>query len=48
MVRHPNDMPNAIDARYDIYSLGLVLLEIAHWQPLHRIMCLKRWPESSS
>ncbi|KAJ5982718.1 prion-inhibition and propagation-domain-containing protein [Penicillium sp. IBT 35674x] len=32
---------------YDIYSLGLVLLEIAHWRPLHEIMCLKRWPEPS-
>ncbi|KAJ5974032.1 prion-inhibition and propagation-domain-containing protein [Penicillium waksmanii] len=32
---------------YDIYSLGLVLLEIAHWKPLHQIMCLKRWPEPS-
>ncbi|KAK0708221.1 prion-inhibition and propagation-domain-containing protein [Lasiosphaeris hirsuta] len=25
---------------YDLYSLGLVLLEIAHWQPLHQIMHL--------
>ncbi|KAK0617366.1 prion-inhibition and propagation-domain-containing protein [Immersiella caudata] len=25
---------------YDLYSLGLVLLEIAHWQPLHRILLL--------
>lgn len=32
---------------YDIYSLGLVLLEIAHWKPLHQIMCLKKWPEPS-
>jgi len=45
-----NDVPKAANSRktYDIYSLGLVLLEIAHWQPLHRIMCLKRWPEPSS
>jgi serine/threonine protein kinase len=33
---------------YDTYSFGLILLEIAHWQPLHKIMCLKRWPEPSS
>lgn len=32
---------------YDIYSLGLVLLEIAHWKPLNQLMCLKRWPEPS-
>ncbi|KAK5662083.1 hypothetical protein OQA88_10197 [Cercophora sp. LCS_1] len=25
---------------YDLYSLGLMLLEIAHWQPLHRILLL--------
>jgi hypothetical protein len=25
---------------YDLYSLGLVLMEIAHWQPLHRILLL--------
>ncbi|KAK0709739.1 prion-inhibition and propagation-domain-containing protein [Lasiosphaeria miniovina] len=25
---------------YDLYSLGLVLLEIAHWRPLHRILNL--------
>jgi hypothetical protein len=45
-----NDVPIAANSRktYDIYSLGLVLLEIAHWQPLHRLMCLKRWPEQSS
>lgn len=41
-----NDVPKATNSRktYDIYSLGLVLLEIAHWKPLHEIMCLKRWP----
>ena len=33
---------------FDIYSLGLVLLEVAHWRPLHQIMCLKRWPVPSS
>ncbi|KAK3381360.1 prion-inhibition and propagation-domain-containing protein [Podospora didyma] len=32
---------------YDLYSLGLVLLEIAHWQPLYEIMHLgeKRKPQ---
>ncbi|KAK3941614.1 prion-inhibition and propagation-domain-containing protein [Diplogelasinospora grovesii] len=25
---------------YDLYSLGLLLLEIAHWKPLHVMMCL--------
>ena len=25
---------------YDLYSLGLVMLEIAHWKPLHQIMHL--------
>lgn len=41
-----NEAPKATNTRktYDIYSLGLVLLEIAHWKPLHEIMCLKRWP----
>lgn len=45
-----NDVPRVSNSRktYDIYSLGLVLLEIAHWQPLHRILGLKRWPEPSS
>ncbi|KAK0629175.1 prion-inhibition and propagation-domain-containing protein [Bombardia bombarda] len=34
--------PTERDSRktYDLYSLGLLLLEIAHWQPLHRIMHL--------
>jgi energy-converting hydrogenase A subunit M len=27
---------------YDIYALGLVLLEIAYWQPLYKILQLKR------
>ncbi|KAH8896999.1 hypothetical protein GQ53DRAFT_742844 [Thozetella sp. PMI_491] len=30
---------------YDIYSLGLVLLEIAHWKPLHQLLRLEKWPE---
>lgn len=33
---------------YDIYSFGLLLLEIAHWQPLHSLLCLKRWPAPSA
>jgi hypothetical protein len=32
---------------YDVYSLGLVLLEIAHWLPLHKILALKSWPKVS-
>lgn len=32
---------------YDVYSLGLVLLEIAHWMPLHKILELKSWPKVS-
>ena len=32
---------------YDIYSLGLLLLEIGHWKPLNRLMNLKHWPVSS-
>ncbi|CRG92692.1 hypothetical protein PISL3812_09757 [Talaromyces islandicus] len=45
-----NEAPKAKTSRktYDIYSLGLVLLEIAHWKPLHRIMRLKRWPTPSA
>ncbi|CAN9298851.1 unnamed protein product [Alternaria alternata] len=27
---------------YDIYALGLVLLEIAHWKPLYKILKLER------
>jgi hypothetical protein len=34
--------------RYDIYSFGLLLLEIAHWQPLHKLLCLKKWPAPST
>lgn len=33
---------------YDIYSLGLVLLEVAHWKTLPEIMCLEDWPENMS
>ncbi|KAK3669531.1 hypothetical protein LTR78_010585 [Recurvomyces mirabilis] len=29
---------------YDIYSLGLVFLEIAYWQPLYTLVNLKCWP----
>ncbi|KAF7552673.1 hypothetical protein G7Z17_g4174 [Cylindrodendrum hubeiense] len=45
-----NEAPKAWNSRktYDIYGLGLVLLEIAHWKPLHKLMCLKRWPEPST
>lgn len=32
---------------YDVYSLGLVLLEIAHWKPLYEILGLGRWPNVS-
>lgn len=48
--RIQNDAPRATNSRktYDIYSLGLILLEIAHWKPLHKILCLKRWPEPSA
>lgn len=43
------DVPRASRSRktYDIFSLGLLLLEIAHWQPLHILMSLKRWPDPS-
>ena len=45
-----NEVPIAANSRktHDIYSLGLVLLEIAHWRPLDKLICLKRWPEPSS
>lgn len=44
-----NEPPYKANSRktYDIYSLGLILLEIAHWKPLNQIMGLKRWPEPS-
>lgn len=32
---------------YDLYSLGLVLLEIAHWQPLYKLMLLGKEGEKS-
>jgi hypothetical protein len=31
---------------YDIYALGIVLLEIALWKPIWEIMDLKSWPRS--
>jgi hypothetical protein len=38
--RHPN--ANVVASNYrrewDIYSLGIVLVEIAHWAPIHRIL----------
>lgn len=45
-----NDVPKEGMSRktYDIYSFGLLLLEIAHWQPLHKLLCLKRWPAPSA
>ena len=45
-----SEAPKADNSRktYDIYSLGLLLLEIAHWQPLHKLMSLKRWPSPSA
>jgi len=33
---------------YDIYSLGLLFIEIGHWEQLNRLMNLKNWPASSS
>ena len=32
---------------YDIYSLGLLFIEIGHWERLNRLMNLKHWPTSS-
>lgn len=45
-----NDVPKEGTSRktYDIYSFGLLLLEVAHWQPLHKLLCLKRWPAPST
>ena len=45
-----NDVPKEGTSRktYDIYSFGLLLLEIAHWQPLHKLLCLKKWPAPST
>jgi hypothetical protein len=41
------EVPRKANSRkmYDIYSLGLVLLEIALWKPLHKILFLKDWPK---
>ncbi|KAK8014278.1 hypothetical protein PG990_007574 [Apiospora arundinis] len=30
---------------FDIYSLGLVLLEIAHWRPLKELLCLEEFQD---
>lgn len=45
-----NEAPKASSSRktYDIYSLGLLLLEVAHWKPLPEMMCLEDWPENTS
>lgn len=45
-----NEAPKGSTSRktYDIYSLGLVLLEVAHWKPLSEIMCLEDWPENTT
>ncbi|CEJ81043.1 hypothetical protein VHEMI01195 [[Torrubiella] hemipterigena] len=45
-----NEAPKAETSRktYDIYSLGLVLLEVAHWKPLNELLCLRRWPIPSN
>ncbi|KAJ4379500.1 hypothetical protein N0V85_008837 [Neurospora sp. IMI 360204] len=37
---HPTDYNSR--KTYDLYSLGLVLLEIGHWKPLDEILCLKK------
>ena len=41
-----SEAPQTTNSRqtYDIYSLGLMLLEIAHWKPLSDLMCLESWP----
>ncbi|KAM0547593.1 hypothetical protein ACHAPJ_010337, partial [Fusarium lateritium] len=48
--RIQNEVPQSTNSRktYDIYSLGLVLLEIAHWKPLNKMMCLRKWPTPSA
>ena len=45
-----NEAPRAgvFRKKHDVYSLGLVLLEIAHWKPLCELMCLKRLPVPSN
>jgi serine/threonine protein kinase len=47
--RMEKDKPKEANSRktYDVYSLGLVLLEIAQWKPLHKILSLKDWPEEN-
>lgn len=32
---------------HDIYSMGPLIIEIAHWKPLYTLLCLKRWPAPS-
>lgn len=32
---------------HDVYSMGTLILEIAHWKPLYDLLCLKRWPAPS-
>ncbi|KAF2164527.1 hypothetical protein M409DRAFT_67692 [Zasmidium cellare ATCC 36951] len=41
-----SEAPKTTSSRktYDIYSLGLMLLEIAHWKPLCDFVCLESWP----
>lgn len=43
---HPTDHNSR--KTYDLYSLGLVLLEIGHWKPLDKILCLKESEPSPS
>ncbi|KAK3342311.1 prion-inhibition and propagation-domain-containing protein [Neurospora tetraspora] len=43
---HPTDQNSR--KTYDLYSLGLVLLEIGHWKPLDEILCLKKLEPSSN
>ena len=33
---------------YDLYSLGLILLEIAHWKPIHRVLGYQEINDMSS
>lgn len=41
---HPRDGANRSRKTYDVYSLGLLLLEIAYWEPLHRILKMVDYP----
>ena len=45
-----NEAPKSATSRktYDIYSLGLILLEVAHWKPLRELMCLDNCEPGSS